>query len=79
MGYLNDDYCDCLEDGSDEPNTSACSHVLVQQPTFHCTDGTAVIFASRIMDGIKDCLDGSDELELVSLAVAAHRDPEMSR
>jgi hypothetical protein len=61
IGYLNDDYCDCLEDGSDEPNTSACSHVLVQQPTFHCADGTAIIFASRVKDGVRDCLDGSDE------------------
>jgi protein kinase C substrate 80K-H len=75
MGYLNDDYCDCLEDGSDEPNTSACSHVLVQRPTFHCADGTAIIFASRVMDGIRDCPDGSDELEMMPLPLAVATDP----
>lgn len=68
IGYLNDDYCDCL-DGSDEPRTSACSYLTVQRPTFHCADGTAVLFASRVNDGIRDCLDGSDEVELISLAV----------
>lgn len=63
VGYLNDDYCDC-RDGSDETNTSACSHVLVQHPVFSCTDGSAVIFASRVSDSIPDCPDGSDELSL---------------
>lgn len=62
-GYLNDDYCDCL-DGSDESKTSACSHLTVSQSKFHCADGTAVIYSSRVHDGIKDCLDGSDELLL---------------
>jgi Glucosidase II beta subunit-like len=69
MGYLNDDYCDCL-DGSDEPSTSACSNRLVQRPTFKCKGGgarissntnTTTIFASRVGDGIRDCPDGSDE------------------
>lgn len=62
-GVLNDDYCDCA-DGSDEPATSACSHLLIQQPTFHCRDGTLVLFSSRVNDGIVDCPDGSDELPL---------------
>jgi len=35
-GILNDNYCDCLEDGSDEPNTSACSHLLVGKKMFNC-------------------------------------------
>ena len=60
LGILNDDYCDC-SDGSDEPQTSACSHITIQQGTFHCTDGTSLIFASRVNDGVRDCSDGSDE------------------
>mmetsp|Transcript_22846 Transcript_22846/g.50740 ORF Transcript_22846/g.50740 Transcript_22846/m.50740 type:complete len:404 (+) Transcript_22846:121-1332(+) len=36
VGFLNDDYCDCLGDGLDEPDTSACSNLLVQAKTFEC-------------------------------------------
>lgn len=61
-GFLNDNYCDCL-DGSDETNTSACSNVRVQLETFKCKDGSGMIYASRVEDGIKDCPDGSDENE----------------
>lgn len=36
-GIYNDDYCDC-PDGSDEPHTSACSHVLVGKRVFSCNN-----------------------------------------
>ena len=64
-GFLNDDYCDC-PDGSDEPLTSACSHLLVGQKTFLCTDPSTAgeeihLSSSRIHDGVVDCHDGLDE------------------
>jgi len=60
VAVLNDNYCDCT-DGSDEPATSACSHLLVQIAVFECADGKKRIFASRVGDGVRDCPDGSDE------------------
>jgi hypothetical protein len=62
-GTLNDNYCDCA-DGSDETETSACSHVTVQQASFQCRDKSKAIYASRVGDGVKDCPDGSDEASL---------------
>ena len=61
-GFVNDNYCDCVDDGSDETTTNACSHVLVGQAKFVCDDGETHIFTSRIKDGITDCHDGTDEL-----------------
>ena len=66
---VNDDYCDCGEDGLDEPSTSACSGVLfpkveVASPGFWCENGgraSAFIPMSRVGDGVCDCCDGSDE------------------
>jgi hypothetical protein len=62
-GFVDDDYCDC-PDGADEPNTAACSNVLIQKETFRCRDGLKIIFASRVKDGVVDCFDGSDEIPL---------------
>eukprot|EP01089_Gocevia_fonbrunei_P016004 TRINITY_DN4857_c0_g1_i1.p1 TRINITY_DN4857_c0_g1~~TRINITY_DN4857_c0_g1_i1.p1 ORF type:complete len:209 (+),score=14.96 TRINITY_DN4857_c0_g1_i1:56-682(+) len=54
--WINDDYCDCPEDGSDEPGTSSCSKGF-----FWCKDHSKQIFSSMVNDGICDCCDHSDE------------------
>ena len=56
---LNDGYCDCPENGADEPGTSACA-----QGRFYCRNKGyvgAYIPSSRVGDGVCDCADGSDE------------------
>mmetsp|Transcript_14848 Transcript_14848/g.29665 ORF Transcript_14848/g.29665 Transcript_14848/m.29665 type:complete len:178 (-) Transcript_14848:309-842(-) len=63
--FLEDNYCDCTFDGSDEHTTSACSDVTVGIEVFRCKNGERV-FASRVRDGIKDCSDGSDEVAFLS-------------
>ena len=64
---VNDDYCDCPSDGSDEPSTGACS-----KSVFFCPSGLhsssaereqdrVPLPSNRINDGVCDCCDGSDE------------------
>ncbi|EFN87358.1 uncharacterized protein LOC105180602 [Harpegnathos saltator] len=57
---INDDYCDCPVDGSDEPGTNACNNGF-----FYCEksskQSTVKIPSYKVNDGFCDCCDGSDE------------------
>ncbi|XP_023726072.1 glucosidase 2 subunit beta [Cryptotermes secundus] len=57
---VNDDYCDCFFDGSDEPGTSACIN-----GRFYCdrqkNGFSEFVPSSQVNDGVCDCCDGSDE------------------
>uniref|UniRef100_A0A164SVA1 Glucosidase 2 subunit beta n=1 Tax=Daucus carota subsp. sativus TaxID=79200 RepID=A0A164SVA1_DAUCS len=58
---LNDDFCDCPADGTDEPGTSACPN-----GKFYCKNAGHIpvtLYSSRVNDGICDCCDGSDEYD----------------
>lgn len=56
LNQVNDDYCDCESDGSDEPGTEACPN-----GKFFCLPEERYMPSSRVNDGICDCCDGSDE------------------
>ncbi|CAB3363948.1 Hypothetical predicted protein [Cloeon dipterum] len=66
---VNDDYCDCPRDGSDEPGTSACSENGRFYCTFHqrASKPDAWIPSGRVNDGICDCCDGSDEWQNITV------------
>lgn len=57
---VNDDYCDCPLDGSDEPATNACNNGV-----FYCNTQSlrfpAQIPSYKVNDGYCDCCDRSDE------------------
>lgn len=61
-GVLNDGYCDCTENGIDEPETAGCSYFVPHRNVFHCKSSSKMIFLSRVGDGFQDCKDGSDEI-----------------
>eukprot|EP00808_Paulinella_micropora_P022877 g62768.t1 len=73
---VNDNYCDCPEDGLDEPGTSACAKGHFECPiTTACLEvhdklkrlsnnlcrTFSQIPSSQVDDGVCDCCDGSDE------------------
>ncbi|KAH8374975.1 hypothetical protein KR200_010075 [Drosophila serrata] len=63
--HLNDNYCDCEGDGSDEPSTNACSagRFYCRYQKRHITGRGLDVYvaSSRINDHVCDCCDGSDE------------------
>ena len=63
---VNDNFCDCPTDGSDEPGTNACSGITPQQKQrgFYCQNlgsKPKLIKSSFVNDNVCDCCDGSDE------------------
>lgn len=59
MMAVNDEYCDCPSDGSDEPGTDACPNAR-----FYCEHSNKFLPSGKVNDGICDCCDGSDEWKI---------------
>ncbi|KAH8417702.1 hypothetical protein KR222_004500 [Zaprionus bogoriensis] len=63
--HLNDNYCDCEADGSDEPSTNACAvgrfYCKYQKRHFTGRGLDVWVWTSRVNDNVCDCCDGSDE------------------
>mmetsp|Transcript_9151 Transcript_9151/g.11332 ORF Transcript_9151/g.11332 Transcript_9151/m.11332 type:complete len:188 (+) Transcript_9151:146-709(+) len=60
LDMFNDDYCDC-RDGSDEPGTAACSHLVSSKFFCYNNGNSRRIPSSFVNDGVCDCCDGTDE------------------
>ena len=69
---INDNYCD-FSGGSDEYLTSACSNILVGKAIFICDQGRTRLFTSRVGDGVRDCRDGSDEVDYGAVMTCTRR------
>ncbi|KAH8268043.1 hypothetical protein KR018_007436 [Drosophila ironensis] len=63
--HVNDNYCDCEGDGSDEPSTNACArgrfYCRYQKRHFTGRGLDVYVASSRVNDHVCDCCDGSDE------------------
>lgn len=63
---INDNYCDCPEDGSDEPRTNACANGRFMCLK-HAKSFPESIPSGWVNDGVCDCCDGSDEWKMKSV------------